>query len=220
MEKLKIEVRKRDGVGKKYVKGIRKEGLIPAILYKKGFTVPLELKETDLIHLFHEAHSENLVAELHITSGKDKEVKTAMLKDVEHDVIKGSIIHVDFQEISLDEIIKIKVPVEVKGEPIGVKKDGGILDHLIWEIEIECKAANVPSKIEVRVDELNMGDSIHLADLELPQGAKIVGDLEQIVAHVVAPREVVVEEEVDEGEVSMEPEVIGEKKEEPEETEQ
>ena len=123
-------------------------------------------------------------------------------------------------EISLDEIIKIKVPVEVKGEPIGVKKDGGILDHLIWEIEIECKAANVPSKIEVRVDELNMGDSIHLADLELPQGAKIVGDLEQIVAHVVAPREVVVEEEVDEGEVSMEPEVIAEKKEEPEETEQ
>ncbi|MDP8216353.1 MAG: 50S ribosomal protein L25 [Candidatus Kaelpia imicola] len=216
MEKLRIEVKKRDGIGKKYVKGIRKNGLIPAILYKKGLAMPLELKETDLIHLFHEAHSENLVAELCILSGKDKEVKTAILKDVEHDVIKGSIIHVDFQEISLDEVIKIKVPVEVKGEPVGVKEDGGILDHLLWEVEIECKAAKVPSKIEVRVDDLNIGDAIHLADLEFPQGVKAIGDSEQVVAHVVAPREIIIEEEV-ESDIAAEPEVIGEKKEESEE---
>ncbi|MDP8253794.1 MAG: 50S ribosomal protein L25 [Candidatus Kaelpia aquatica] len=216
MEKLKIEVKKRDGVGKKYVKGIRKAGLIPAVLYKKGQAMPLELKEIDLIHLFREAHSENLVAELHVLSGKDKEVKTAILKEVEHDVIKGSIIHVDFQEISLDEIIKIKVPIEIKGEPVGVKKDGGVLDHLIWEIEIECKAANVPSKIEVKVDDLNIGDAIHVSDLELPQGVKALGDLEQIVAHIVTPKEVVIEEEV-EGDVMREPEVISEKKEKSEE---
>jgi len=217
MEKLKIEVKKRSGVGKKYVKNIRKNGVIPAILYKKGVAMPLELEEKDLVHLFHEAHSENLVAELHILSGKDKEVKTAILKDVEHDVMKGSVIHVDFQEISLDEIIKIKVPIELKGEPIGVKRDGGVLDHLLWEVEIECKAANVPSKIEVKVDELNLGDAICIADLDLPQETSVIGDPEQIVAHIVSPREIVVEEEV-EGDVAGEPEVIGEKKESSEET--
>jgi large subunit ribosomal protein L25 len=219
VEKFKIEVKKRDKVGKKYAKSIRREGLVPAILYKQGASMPLELKEGDLIHLFHQAHSENLVTELHIISGGEKEIKIAVLKDVEHDILRGSVIHVDFQEISLDEIIKIKVPVELKGEPIGVKKDGGVLDHLLWEVELECKAANVPSKIEVKVDGLNIGDVIHISDLELPQDSQVIADPEQIVAHVVAPREIVVEEEEAEVDTASEPEVIGEKRDDAEERE-
>jgi large subunit ribosomal protein L25 len=218
MEKFKIEVKKRDKVGKKYAKSIRREGLVPAILYKQGASVPLELKERDLIHLFHQAHSENLVTELHIISGEEREIKTAVLKDVEHDILRGNVIHVDFQEISLDEIIKIKVPVELKGEPIGVKKDGGVLDHLLWEVELECKAANVPSKIEVKVDGLNIGDAIHVSDLELPQESQVIAEPEQIVAHVVAPREIIIEEEA-EVDTASEPEVIGEKRDDAEERE-
>ncbi|MDD5613553.1 MAG: 50S ribosomal protein L25 [Candidatus Omnitrophica bacterium] len=219
MEKLRIDVKRRDGVGKKYAGIIRRKGIVPAILYKKGVNIPIELKEADLVRILHEAHSESFIAEIHVVSGKGEEIKTAILKDVEHDVIKGRIIHVDFQEISLDEIIKIKVPLEIKGEPVGVKRDGGVLDHLLREVEIECKASEVMSKIEINVDNMQIGDSLHLSDLSLPPGVKLTGDSSRVFVHVVAPREEMVEEKV-ESEVAQEPEVIKERKpkeEEPEE---
>ncbi len=215
MEKLKIEAKKRESTGKEYAGKIRRQGLIPGILYKKGSSMPLEFKEIDLIHLFHKAHSENIVTEIEITDGGEKDIKTAMLKDVDHDVIKGSIIHVDFQEISLEEVIKVKVPLEVKGEAIGAKRDGGVLDHLLWEVEIECKAVQIPKKLEVVVDNLEIGDAIHLSDLKVPDGVKLMGALDKVVLHVVAPRAEVVEEaapvEAAEG-GAQEPEVIKEKK--------
>ncbi|MDP8234226.1 MAG: 50S ribosomal protein L25 [Candidatus Saelkia tenebricola] len=214
MEKLKIKAQKRKITGKEYAGRIRRQGVIPGVLYKKGNSVPLELKETDLVHLFHKAHSENIIVEIELIDGDEKELKVAMLKDVSRDVIKGSVIHVDFQEISLDEIVKIKVPVEIKGEAIGVKRDGGVLDHLLWEVEVECTAVQIPGKIEINVDALEIGDAIHISDLEVPQDVKLMGVPDKVVLHVVAPRKEVVEEEVlaESEETQQEPEVIREKK--------
>jgi large subunit ribosomal protein L25 len=214
MQKLKILARKRLKTGKEYAKKIRRQGLVPAIIYKKGSSIPLELKETDLIHLLHQAHSENVLLEVEIQDDSNKEVKTAILKEVTHDPIKGRILHVDFQEISLEEVVRVKVPVEVKGEPIGVKRDGGILEHFLWEIEVECKASQIPEKIEIDVSDLEIDDAIHLSDLKLPEGVKAIGPADQVVLHVAAPKvEEVVEEVTEE---AGEPEVIKEKKEEEE----
>jgi len=214
MEKLKIEAKKRESTGKEYAGKIRRQGLIPGILYKEGNSIPLEFKEIDLIHLFHKAHSENIVTEIEVIDGGKKNIKTAMLKDVDYDVIKRNIIHVDFQEISLDEVMKVKVPLEVKGEAIGVKRDGGVLDHLLWEVEVECKAVQIPEKIEVIVDDLEIGDAIHLSDLKVPESVKLIGALDKVVLHVVAPRAEIVEEAapVEAAEETQEPEVIKEKK--------
>ena len=222
MERLKIKAIRRENTGKEYAKKIRREGLVPGIIYKKGASLPLELKETDLIHLIHQAHSENIVLELEISSsgGEKKETKTAILKDISHDTLRDRIMHVDFQEISLEEVIKVKVPVEIKGEPIGVKRDGGALEHLLWEIEVECKAAEIPEKIEVDVSNMEIGDAIHLSDLELPPEVKPTGSKDVLVVHVTAPKVEAVEEvaavEGEEEEVK-EPEVIREKKKEQEE---
>ncbi|HDI45822.1 MAG TPA: 50S ribosomal protein L25 [Candidatus Omnitrophica bacterium] len=219
MKRLKICARKREKVGKEYVKKIRRQGLVPGIIYKKGFVQPLELKETDLIHLLHQAHSENVVVEVEISDNGNKEVRTAIIKDVVHDPLKGRITHVDFQEVSLEEIIRIKVPIEIKGEPVGVKVDGGLLEHLLWELEVECKAGEIPEKLTIDVSELKIGDSITVADLNLPSGVRATGSGEQVIVHVLAPKVERVEEVVEE-EAGAEPEVITEKKEEQEEESQ
>lgn len=215
MEKLKIQAKKREKTGKEYAKKLRQKGSVPGVIYKKGTALPLEFKETELIHLIHQAHSENIVLELEVISDQDlKETKTAILKDMDYDPLKGRIIHVDFQEISLEEVVKVKVPIEIKGEAIGVKRDAGILEHLLWEVEVECKAGEIPEKIEVDVSQLKIGDSLHLSDLKLPSGVKAVGNPESLVLHITAPKVEVVEEVALPEEEAKEPEVIKEKKEE------
>ncbi len=214
MERLMIQASERERVGKEYAKKARRQGLVLSVLYKKGVSMPLELKEIDLIHLLHRAHSESMLVDLKIIKCDGKEeVNIAILKDLSHDPLKGNVLHVDFQGISLDEIIKIKIPVEVKGEPIGVKRDEGVLDHLLWEIEVECKAAQIPEKIEIDVSDLAIGDAIHISDLKFSEGVKATGAMNQIVVHVSAPRVEVEEEVAAVTEEIQEPEVIREKKE-------
>ena len=220
MKRLKISARKREKVGKEYAKKIRQQGLVPGIIYKKGSVQPLELKETDLIHLIHQSHSENIVVDVEISDNGNKEVRTAIIKDVVHDSLKGRITHVDFQEVSLEEIVRVKVPIEIKGEPVGVKVDGGLLEHLLWELEVECKAGEIPEKITIDVSALKIGDSITVADLNLPSGVKAAESGDQVIVHVLASKVEVVEEVGAEEEAVTEPEVITEKKEEQEEESQ
>ncbi|MCD6081125.1 MAG: 50S ribosomal protein L25 [Candidatus Omnitrophica bacterium] len=216
MERLKIQAKKREKVGKEYTKKIRRQGLVPGIIYKKGYTQPLELKESELIHILHQAHSENVVVEIEMSDNGNKEVKTAIIKDVVHDPLKGRITHIDFQEVSLEEVVRVKVPIEIRGEPVGVKVDGGLLEHLLWELEVECKAGEIPEKVVVDVSSLKIGETITVSDLNLPSGVKPVDSPDQVIVHVLAPKVEVVEEVAVEEEVTAEPEVIREKKEEKE----
>jgi large subunit ribosomal protein L25 len=217
MERLKIQAKKRKKVGKEYAKKIRKQGLVPGIIYKKGYTQPLELKESELIHVLHQAHSENVVVEIEISDNGDKEIKTAIIKDVIHDPLKGGITHIDFQEVSLEEVVRVKVPIEIQGEPVGVKVDGGLLEHLLWELEVECKAGEIPEKVIIDVSNLKIGDAITVEDLSLPSGVKAIEPPDQVIVHVLAPKVEVVEEvPAAEEEAAAEPEVIKEKREEEE----
>jgi large subunit ribosomal protein L25 len=131
--------------------------------------------------------------------------------------VHGEIVHVDFNQISLTKEIKVNVPVVAKGEPAGVKLEGGSLEHILWEIEVACLPTNIPQGIEVDVSGLKLGDSVHVKDLSVPAGVKILNDPGAIVLSVAAPMKEEVPVEAVEGAEKQEPEVIKEKKEVPEE---
>ena len=119
----------------------------------------------------------------------------------------------DFNEISLTETLKINVPLSSKGEPVGVKVGGGILEHIMWEVQVECLPTNIPEKIEVDVSSLNLGESLHIKDIKAPEGVKLLNDPELITMIVKAPKVEVPKEEA-EAEGGLEPELIRKKKEE------
>ncbi len=152
---------------------------------------------------------------LTIKDDKKKKNRLCLIKEVQYDPVKGDIIHVDFNEISLTKTLRVNVPVVAKGEPIGVKQEGGSLEHILWEIEVECLPTEIPKDIEVDVSSLKIGDSLHIKDITFPDKIKVLNDPEAVVLSVAAPmKEEVVALPV-EGEEKVEPEVIKEKKEVP-----
>ena len=161
-------------------------------------------------------HGESFVLNLRIKEDLKNEDKAVLIKQVQHNPVTDDIVHIDFNEISLTKKIRVKVPVAAKGESVGVRQDGGVLDHVLWEIEVECLPTQIPKSVEVDVTALKVGDSIHVRNLVIPQGLKVFNDPEATVLAVVAPIKEeaapTVEEALAAG-AKAEPEVIKEKKE-------
>lgn len=219
MEKIFLDVEIREEFGKGRVKRLRKSGVVPAVVYKHGNkTIAIKFSKKALIKTLHTKAGENVIITLKVAKGKDTKKateKTVMIQEIQTDPVKDEVIHVDFHEISLTEMIKVKVPVHDKGEAIGVKRDEGVLEHILWELEAECLPTQIPEKIEVDVTNLEIGKDIFVKDIPVPENVKILTDPEAIVVSVKAPKEEVPEEEAAEG--IEEPEVIREKKPEDEE---
>ena len=200
--------------GKQFNKRLRREGLVPGIVYKKGEeTLSLKIDRKNLSKALHTEAGENVIIKLHIDGARKKKERTVIIKELQRDSIRDHLLHVDFQEISLTETLRVKVPIAGKGEAIGVKQDGGVLQQVLWEIEIECLPTNIPEKVEVDILNLKIGEVVYIKDIQPPEGAKILSDPENIIFSVEHPKAV---EEIiaasAEGEV-QEPEVIREKKE-------
>jgi large subunit ribosomal protein L25 len=216
MEQIQVDANLREKTGKEAAKKLRQQGLVPVIVYNEGKdSIPLTIADVDLIHALRTAAGENVIINLNIKNNKKKEEKTVIIKDIQYHPIKGDVLHVDFGQISLTQNITVKVPVELKGEPIGVKRDQGALEHILWEIEVQCLPTNIPEKIEVKVDEMKIGDIVHVKDLQVEEGIEILNDGEDAIAVVEPPKkeeELPEEEEVEAAEVEeKEPEVISEK---------
>ena len=217
MEKIVLNTELREAVGKSVSKKLRKQDIIPAVVYKQGQkTISLQVKATELIHILHTAAGENAIITLKFAP-PSKDTKTVLIKDIQYHPIKDDIMHVDFQEISLTEKIKVGVPIVLKGEATGVKADGGILEHITRELQIECLPTQIPQRIELNVEAMKIGDIIHVKELEVPPEIKILTDLQQAVVSVLQPKaeeEVIApaEEIVASAEEAVEPEVISEKK--------
>ncbi|PIU42266.1 MAG: 50S ribosomal protein L25 [Candidatus Omnitrophica bacterium CG07_land_8_20_14_0_80_42_15] len=214
MEKVFLDGKIREELGKNAVGRLRKEGFIPAVVYKGGGkAAAIKVGKKDLFKTLHTKAGENVIITLRIAKDKAKskaDERTAIIKEIQIDPVKDEIIHVDFNEISLTERLKVKVPVTDKGEAIGVKRDSGVLEHILWEVEIECLPTQIPEKLEVDVSNLEIGKDIFVKDIPALEGVKILADPEAIVFSVKPPRaEVVVEEAAPAAE---EPEVIREKK--------
>jgi len=213
MEKVMLKVSQREGVKKKAAKTLRKEGLIPAVVYKGGKeAMNLKLVVRELESILHTKAGANVLITLKIEGGqKTVKDKTVIIKEIQHDPIKNDILHVDFNEISMTDTLKVNVPLVDKGEAAGMKQDGGVLEHVMWELQVECLPTNIPEKIEYDVSNLKIGDAIFVKQIAVPEGVKILTDPELIALivkppHVEKPKEEVVEE-------VAEPELIREKKE-------
>ncbi|MFH1479519.1 MAG: 50S ribosomal protein L25 [Candidatus Omnitrophota bacterium] len=215
MEFVDLNVSSREEKGKEQNKKIRSEGLVPAVVYKKGEeTLNLKIDKKSLATALHTDAGENVILKLHIKGAKKEKEKTVIIKEIQKDPIKDIFLHVDFQEISLTDTIEVKTRLTAKGEAIGVKQDGGVLQQVLWEVDIECLPTNIPEKIVVDITNLKIGDFIHVSDLKAPEGVKILNDAEEVafsVEHVKTVEDVVAAEP-QEGE-TQEPELIREKKE-------
>jgi large subunit ribosomal protein L25 len=218
MERLKLNVELREEIGKIKVKKIRKADYVPACLYREGKeTKSVKVNKRALFEALHTKAGENVILDLSIKE-ESKKTRPVMIKEVQYHPIRNEILHVDFNEISLTKKIKVNVPVVSKGEPEEVTKENGTLEHIMWELEIECLPTEIPEKIEVEVNDLKIGDKIYVKDLPVPPGIKVLNEPEQTVMSAEPPHEEEeVTEEVPEGEEAAEPEVIAKGKKEEEE---
>jgi len=212
LKEINLEVKTRERKGKEQTKKLRKNGIIPAVVYGAGEeALALEVNSKDLRALLKATRGENVIINLNIDEGKDKS-KKVLIREVQRDPVWDNILHVDFQHISLTEKITIKVPIHLVGLSTGVKNEGGILEHILRELEVKCLATEIPQHVEVNVTELGIGDAIHVKDLKL-EGLEVLTDPNRSIVTVVPPtvfKEPEVAAVVEEG---KEPELVGAEKE-------
>lgn len=208
---------RRAGVGKSATRKLRAQGVVPAVYYGRGedpIVLTVNAKEIDT--LLHAGGSTNVIVDLQVEGDAGVDRK-ALIREIQRDPVLGSILHLDFQHISLTEKITVEVPIELTGLPIGVKDGGGILEHLLREVEVECLPTDIPSAITADVSALNIGDSLHVSDLSAA-GVEILTDRERTIATVVPPT-VLEEAKPAEEAVAAEPELIAKEKKEEESAE-
>jgi len=222
MSELTIEVIPREETGKNSNRRLRAAGSIPAVVYGGGKeSVPISVDRKTVYDLLNRAEGENSVFRLKL-SGTSKAGHT-MVRELSVDPITRQIIHIDFLRVTLDEKVRVQVPIELLGEPEGVKNDGGVLDFITREIEVECLPGDIPQRIELDVSALEVGQHVEVKDLALPSNVELMEELERVIASVAHSRvakaveaaeaEAESEEELLEAELE-EPEVIGRAKEE------
>lgn len=203
----------RSGVGKGVARKLRAAGRIPAIYYGRGKEpIPLTVNAKELDILIH-GSSGNIIVDLTVGGAADGDRK-ALIREIQRDPVQGTILHLDLQYISLTERITVEVPLELIGIPVGVKDGGGILEHLLREIEIECLPTDIPAQLEVDVTSLAIGDSLHVSDIKAER-VTILTEAGRAIATVVPPT--VLEEVKPAEEAVAEPELVSKKEEEGEE---
>ncbi len=204
----------REGNGKGSARTLRAAGLIPDVIYGHGREPQsLSIDTRELEKLLGHISAENTVIDLSI----DGRSSRTLIREIQRHPFKRQILHVDFQELVAGEKVTVRVPIVLIGVPAGVRLDGGMLDQITRELEVEVDPANIPNHIEVDVTELTIGSSIHVSDLNLPAGVE-VADEEATVCVVSAPRAVVEAAPTEEAEAVVEPEVIRARKPDEEET--
>src|SRR5438128_298038 len=211
-KQVKLKAEPRTATGRSAARRLKARGIVPAVVYGgKEKSQPLQVSARDINAMLSHASGENILVELEIAG--EKATRTALLQEVQHSPVGGDVLHVDFHAISMDEKIQADVPLEPLGVPNGVKNFGGLLEQNLRVLGIECLPRDLPDKITVDVSALNIGDSIHVRDIQLPGGVTAKTPIDLTAFSVLAP---VVEEEpvAPVAEAAVGPEVIKEKKEE------
>jgi large subunit ribosomal protein L25 len=207
-KEIKLSASKRETSGTTAAKALRKTGFIPAVVYgeKGARSVTINAREIDVMLKKHT--SENLIVDLSV----DGDVIKALLREVQHEAIMGGLIHADFLEISMTKKMRVTIPLSLKGEPVGVSQQGGILEHLLRHIEVECLPGDLVESFEIDVTGMALGKTMMIRDIVLDPKFTVLTAGDVAVATVVAPRE----EKVEEVAAEATPEVIGGKKKEEE----
>ena len=209
---VKLTASRRTGIGRSAVRKLKATGAVPAVIYgSKAEPEPLQVSKREISALLSHAAGENILVELEIAGEGTN--RLAMVQEVQHAPIGGDVLHIDFHAVSMDEVIEADVPLEPTGTANGVKNFGGLLEQSLRSLSIECLPRDLPDIISVDVSALNIGDSIHVRDIQLPSGVTATNPAELTVFSVLAPT--VVEEVAPAVETPTAPEVITQKKEDP-----
>jgi large subunit ribosomal protein L25 len=210
-QQAKLTAQRRTQVGRNAIKKIKADGMVPGVIYGSAQEpVNLQINGRELLNVLSHASGENILVELEILDGSEKRNALAMIQEIQHHPLQREILHVDFHAVSANETVSAEVPIETVGEAVGVKVHGGLLEHILRYLEVECLPGDLPQVIEVDVTNLDVGQSLHVRELKLPPGVEAITDAEQTVVAVVESR---VEEEVAEPLVApTAPEVITAKK--------
>lgn len=210
-----LNAKPRQDTGKGVARKLRAAGEVPGIIYGHGRQPqPLSINAREFDRLAERVRITSTVIELAL----DGKTARTLIRELQRDPIRRSVIHVDFQELVAGEKVTVSVPLRLVGTPEGVKTGGGILEETMHQIEVTCDPANIPDHIDVDVTALTIGHSLHVGDLKLPEGVEVVDDPEQTIAVVSAPKaeEEVVPVEGAAPEAAAEPELIRKPKEEEE----
>lgn len=165
---------------------MRKEGFVPAVIYGRKFeNTNLKINRKSITDLLHASASDNVLVDLEIEGASGKQL--ALIQDVQHDYLKGTIVHVDFRAVKEEDQISAQVPVVLLGSAVGVK-NGGVLDHQVKALSILCASRDLPESISLNIDDLDIGDAAHISDLQMPEGVVSSLDGGVVVAMVQESR--------------------------------
>jgi large subunit ribosomal protein L25 len=185
-EVVEAQAREDSSRGKNEARRLRAKGRVPAVVYgakKPSLAVSVDPKQISRILQSESGH--NTIFELQLNGDKAR----VMIVDWQYDPLKGKLLHIDMKRIAMDERIKVQVPIHLKGEAAGVKQQGGILDQVLREVEIECLPSDIPSHIDADISHLVFGTVLRVADLPHTGSLKFITDANQTVAHITSVKE-------------------------------
>jgi len=169
-------------------KRLRGAGRIPAIIYgRQAQPQNLEVNAKEMETLIHHSVSENLLVDLEVKDDS-RPKRLALVQEVQHHPLSGQVLHVDFHEVAENEKVTISVPVETVGEAVGVKTGGGTLEHVLFKVRVRGLPKDLPEMLTVDVSHLNIGQAVHLGEIQAPPGTELIGDKQIPVISVAAPR--------------------------------
>ncbi len=189
LEQNVLEAQPRESGNKNQARRVRVGGKIPAVVYGAGKnSLPVSVDPRQVLRILHSDTGHNTIFDLSLSGENTK----AMIVDWQYEPIKGKLLHIDLQRIAMDKVLRVEVPIVLQGVPAGVKTEGGILEQMLREVEIECLPGDIPSHIDVDVSELTFGKVIRVSDLPHNEKIKFLTEENQPVAHVTSVKEEVV----------------------------
>jgi len=210
-QQVKLKAQKRTVIGRNAIKNIKKEGLVPGVVYgSQAQPMALQVDGRELKNVLAHASSEHVLVELEVMDDGQSTSRLALIQEVQHHPLKRDLLHVDFHAVSATEKITSEVPIEAFGDALGVRTFGGLLEYSLRSLDVECLPQDLPDIIRIDVSNLNIGESFHVRDIPLPSGVEALTDADLTVVSVVASR--VGEEVTPTAEAPTTPEVITEKK--------
>ena len=203
MSELTIDVQKREKTGKGANRRARSGGLIPAVVYGGGKdSVSIQIDRKSMLDLMKKAGSENPIYLLKLTdSGNERH---AMIRDMQIDPITRQVLHIDFQRVMMDQKIRVQVPIELVGVAYGVKTQGGVLDFVTREVQVECLPGDIPKQVELDIAGLHVGQHAEARDLKMPDGVSLLDEADKVIVSLSHART----EETEGAADRPEPEVI------------
>ena len=226
-EEVALNAQLREDTTKGMTHKLRRGGKLPSVLYGgKEPPLPIIIDQKEFLKVLHTEYGENVIISLYIldstaaSAPTEKKPIPVIIKEIQIDPVNRKPLHVDLCRISMREEIRVNIPIEIYGEAPGIKKSGGILDHVVHEVAVKCLPTRIPDKIICDVSSLEAGQTLTVKDLEIPRGVEVLDDPEKIVVSIIAPTVVEEKPAVEVAPEVAEPEVIGKgKKEEKEEEE-